>query len=87
MAKKVATLNERLMPVEEQAAIAPRIDTESQKGRKPESQKRGDDTLVGLNFKVSASFRREFRQYCAARDLSLVSALDAAFQALKERDG
>ena len=86
MVKKVASLSDRLMPVEEQAAIPPRIEAESQKAILPERQKVRTESLVGLNFKVSASFRREFRKYCAAQDLSLVAALMAAFAALKAKD-
>jgi len=85
MAKAISSLSDRLMPVGEKAAIPPRIETEDQKGRKPERQKARTEALVGLNFKVPASFRREFRQFCAAKDLSLVEALAAAFDALKER--
>jgi len=85
MAKKITSLHDRLMPVDEQAAIPPRIEREDQKDRKPERQKARTEALVGLNFKVPASFRREFRQFCAAKDLSLVDALAAAFDALKEK--
>jgi len=86
MAKRITSLHDRLMPVEEQAAIPPRIEAEDQKGRKPERQKARTEALVGLNFKVPSGFRREFRQFCAAHDFSLVEALAAAFEALKEKE-
>ena len=37
------------------------------------------DNLVGLNFKVSAEFRREFKMRAAEQDMSMVELLDAAF--------
>jgi hypothetical protein len=86
MAKQIPRLSDRHMPVDQQALIPPRIEPESQKGSLPERQKARTEALVGLNFKVPASFRREFRKYCAAQDLSLVDALAAAFEALKEKD-
>ena len=87
MIKKISSLSDRHMPVDQQAATPPRIEAEGQNARKPESQKTRTESLVGLNFKVRASFRREFRQFCAAHDLTLVDALAAAFDVLKEKDG
>lgn len=43
-----------------------------------------DEPMVGLNFKVPSGFRREFKVWCAERDLSLVDGLVAAFEALKK---
>jgi hypothetical protein len=87
MAKKVSSLTDRLMNVDEQAETPPRIiETDGPRARKPEGQKARTESLVGLNFKVPASFRRDFRRFCAEKDLSLVDALAAAFDALKERE-
>ena len=96
MAKKPASLSATLMPVDEEAAIPPRMQVEisrkaevgqsakaeNQKTRKPESQKEGGAT-VGLNFKVKPAFRKDFRLFCAEHDLSLVEALAQAFEFLK----
>jgi hypothetical protein len=45
--------------------------------------KREAGALVDLNFKVSAEFRREFKLWAAAHDLSQKAALEKAFQLLK----
>jgi hypothetical protein len=40
--------------------------------------------LEGLNFKVPASFRREFRVFAAQRDMSLVELLQASFETYRK---
>ena len=63
MAKKPASLSDALMPVEEQAAIPPRVEkAELPKARIAENQN-SSEPFVGLNFKVRASFRREFNSH------------------------
>ena len=87
MAKKPASLSDALMPVEEQAAIPPRVEkAELPKATKAESQN-GSEPFVGLNFKVRAGFRREFKTWCAQNDMPLVEALAEAFALLKANRG
>ena len=87
MAKKPASLSDALMPVDEQAAIPPRVmQPELPKATKTESQN-GSEPFVGLNFKVRAGFRREFKTWCAQNDRPLVEALAEAFQLLKTERG
>jgi hypothetical protein len=98
MAKKPSSLSAALMPVDEEAAIPPRVQTEGDTIRQPEAPKaskpelphsgkpekqNASETAVGLNFKVQPSFRKEFRLFCAEYDLSLVEALAQAFELLK----
>jgi len=82
------------MPVDDEAAIPARTEAGGQSGRTPESQKsgkaekqNGGGAMVGLNFKVRAGFRKEFRLFCAEHDLSLVDALAQAFELLKRSKG
>ena len=83
MAKKAASLTDKLMPVDEQAAIPARVIVpESQNARKPEP---AAEPLVGLNFKVRTSFRREFKIWCATHDTALVDALAEAFELLRNK--
>jgi hypothetical protein len=42
---------------------------------------------VPLNFKVTPAFRREFKTYAAAHDVSMSALIVQAFEALKEREG
>jgi hypothetical protein len=42
------------------------------------------EDLVGLNFKVPASFRREFRTYASEHDMSMRELLEKAFEAYRE---
>jgi hypothetical protein len=94
MVKKPTSLSAALMPVDEEAAIPPRTDAESQQAKKAENgqsakaegQKAGTEA-VGLNFKVQPGFRRDFRLFCAQNDLSLVEALAQAFELLKRSKG
>ena len=87
MAKKPASLSDALMPVEEQAAIPPRVEkAELPKARIAENQN-SSEPFVGLNFKVRASFRREFKTWCAQNDMPLVEALAEAVGLLKANRG
>ena len=43
-----------------------------------------NEQIVGLNFKVSSEFRREFKMRAAEKDMSMVELLDAAFVLYKE---
>lgn len=49
------------------------------------TQKRESGLDVDLNFKVSAEFKRDFKLYAAAHDMTQKDVLLAAFFALKER--
>lgn len=48
------------------------------------TQKRDSRAEVDLNFKVSAEFRREFKTWAAAHDMSQKAVLEAAFDLLKK---
>jgi hypothetical protein len=47
--------------------------------RKPESA-----SLADLNFKVSPEFRREFKMWASANDMSQKAVLEQAFEFLKQ---
>jgi hypothetical protein len=94
MPKKITSLSDRLMPVEEQAAIPPRLTRTNQyqpgiasiSQEMPGDAGKSKEKGVGLNFTVSPAFREEFRKFCHDRDLSLVRCLQRAFEALKEKE-
>ena len=41
------------------------------------------EELANMNFKVSASFRREFRTYASEHDMSMRELLEKSFNAFK----
>lgn len=48
------------------------------------THKRESRAEVDLNFKVSAEFRREFKMWSAAHDMSQKAVLETAFDLLKK---
>ena len=44
-----------------------------------------NEDLRPLNFKVKASFKREFKTYATANDMSMVDTLKEAFDLLKTK--
>ena len=50
----------------------------------PRQDDHADADLVGLNFKVTAAFRRDFRIWCATHNLSLIDGLARAFAAVRD---
>lgn len=51
------------------------------------TQKREAGAVVDLNFKVSPEFRREFKLWAAAHDMSQKETLERAFKLLKQQGG
>lgn len=51
------------------------------------TQKREAAAMVDLNFKVSVEFRREFKLWAAAHDMSQKETLERAFRLLKQQGG
>lgn len=49
------------------------------------TQKRESAAVVDLNFKVSTEFRREFKLWAAAHDMSQKEVLERAFGLLKKQ--
>lgn len=47
------------------------------------TEKNESGALVDLNFKVSAEFKREFKMWAAAHDISQKKTLELAFDSLK----
>jgi hypothetical protein len=58
-------------------AVAPR----------PAQPERAGDELVPLNFRLPASFRREFKTYAARHDMKLNELLRECFQAYRQVKG
>jgi hypothetical protein len=44
-----------------------------------------DTDIVAMNFKVSAEFRREMKQYAAAKNISMTNLLVRAFEEYRQR--
>lgn len=53
----------------------------------PERQSEGQGGLSPLNFRVPASFRREFKTYAAGHDLKLNELLRRSFEAYRKTQG
>jgi hypothetical protein len=49
----------------------------------PAVERAGEATLAPLNFRVSATFRREFKTYAARHDLKLNELLRRSFEAYR----
>jgi hypothetical protein len=79
MAKKPAALSPNLVAVKGTAAPAPDM-----AGR---TVKEGEGDLAPLNFRVSSSFRREFKTYAAQHDLKLNELLRRSFETYRRQNG
>jgi hypothetical protein len=64
-----------------QSAPVPRTRTDSAEGEGREA------SLTPLNFRISASFRREFKTYAAGHDLKLNELLRRSFEAYRRAQG
>jgi hypothetical protein len=53
----------------------------------PEAEGEGREDLVPLNFRVAASFRREFKTYAASHDMKLNRLLRECFEAYRRTKG
>ena len=49
------------------------------------TNKRPAGSTIGLNFQVPTEFKREFKQFAAANDMSMVDTLKEAFELLKTK--
>jgi hypothetical protein len=64
-------------------AVAPRPARESSPAHKAEREA----SLTPLNFRIPASFRREFKSYAASHDLKLNELLRLSFEAYRREMG
>ena len=53
----------------------------------PEAEGEGREDLVPLNFRVAASFRREFKIYAASHDMKLNRLLRECFEVYRRTKG
>jgi hypothetical protein len=94
MSKKPAELSSNLVAIKGKAAPAPDMPsrvlpmaaeeapTATGKGSTKEREE-----LTPLNFRIPASFRREFRTYAATHDLKLNELLRLCFDAYRKANG
>jgi hypothetical protein len=82
MSKKPVELSAGLVAVKGQAAPA-----NDMPGRVADVRKPTETGQDPLNFRVSATFRREFKTYAAAHDLKLNELLVKCFESYRQRQG
>ena len=82
MSKKPAELSAGLVAVKGQAAPA-----NDMPGRVADVGKPTETGQDPLNFRVSATFRREFKTYAASHDLKLNELLVKSFESYKKQQG
>ena len=99
MSKKPAMLSSNLVAIKGQAAPAP--DMPGRLAPKPDDDARGAvaldragqggpkarEELTPLNFRIPASFRREFKTYAATHDKKLNELLRLCFEAYRKTQG
>lgn len=83
--KKSAELSAGLVAVKGAAAPAPDMTTRAAPPP-AETQDEGPG-LAPLNFRVSATFRREFKTFAAQHDLKLNELLRRSFEAYRQKEG
>lgn len=88
MTKKPAALSADLVAVKGSAAPAPDMPSRaSSPGRRPVAAKPEEESgLAPLNFRVRASFRREFKTYAAQHDLKLNELLRLSFETYRRQN-
>ena len=64
-------------------AVAPRLARETSPAHKAQREA----SLTPLNFRIPASFRREFKSYAASHDLKLNELLRLSFEAYRREMG
>ncbi|NYZ17981.1 hypothetical protein HL658_36040 [Azospirillum sp. RWY-5-1] len=69
------------------AGVPPRAEADAPAAPAPAKATEKSDRTEPLNFRVSPEFRRRFRVYAAANDMSLSELLEKAFDALEKREG
>jgi hypothetical protein len=82
MSKKPAELSAGLVAVKGQAAPA-----NDMQGRLAEAGKPKETGHDPLNFRVSATFRRDFKTYAASHDLKLNELLVKSFESYRKQQG
>jgi hypothetical protein len=88
--KKPAALSADLVAVKGAAAPAPDMPgrTSSRATPSVDAERRaGEGELAPLNFRVPASFRREFKTYAARHDLKLNELLRRSFESYRRQHG
>jgi hypothetical protein len=89
MSKKPAVLSAGLVAVK--GAASPAADMPSRAAEPASTPERAEkgrgEALLPLNFRVGASFRREFKTYAAAHDLKLNELLRRCFAAYRQQNG
>jgi len=53
----------------------------------PVAAEPAEKDLSPLNFKVPAAFKRQFKTYAAAHDMSLIALLKRSFEAYRKQQG
>ena len=93
MTKKPAALSADLVAMKGAAAPAPEMPGRATPAARPDAVAPGADVkpedkgLAPLNFRVQASFRREFKTYAARHDLKLNELLRLSFEIYRRQNG
>jgi len=90
MTKKPAALSADLIATKGGAKPTPDMPPRSAVGYEPTVPAKAAEEgrgLTPLNFRVSASFRREFKTYAAQHDLKLNELLRLSFEAYRQQRG
>src|SRR5512134_712584 len=92
MAKKPADLSADLVAIKGAAMPAPDMPGRATPAARPAAVtapdvKPEDKGLAPLNFRVQASFRREFKTYAARHDLKLNELLRLSFETYRRQNG
>ena len=84
--QKAAELSAGLVAVKGAAAPAPDMPARAAPSRsaKPENEE-VESNLAPLNFRVSSTFRRQFKTYAAQHDLKLNELLRLSFEAFRQQ--
>ena len=84
--KKSAELSAGLVAVKGAAVPAPDMQTRAAASAPEPVEAEPIPGLAPLNFRVSASFRREFKTFAAQNDLKLNELLRRSFEAYRQKD-
>lgn len=92
MTKSKASLSAGLVAIKGKAAPAPDMPTRaeapaSRRNAEPEEAGQGREALMPLNFRVPASFRREFKTFAARNDMKLNELLRRCFETYRKQQG
>jgi hypothetical protein len=86
--KPVAALSAGLVAVKGQAAAPAGAEAAPPRTpaiAEPKAPKTKSEALLPLNFRIGASFRREFKTYAATHDLKLNELLKLSFEAYRKQ--